>query len=740
MYLMHAANFSVVSHAHIGTLQELPKLIFKTSRSSAQVLQAVATAETPRHVVMTFDEVLLKILTGWSLSDFERLDLSAIPAVEAKWEPLMIRGMAELDNNAAPCMAKLWVHTTPQQHVHKITSAVLNTSPTQRFLYTLLSMGPHLQDHSNIQHVLEQTPFQDFSDTLVHLAYETSYAIDYPTPNLHHHALKLLHQPSARIPRKNILSFTLLNWMQRYFPEQLEQDISKTSPFYWLREQVCTVRLLHSCKIQLSSLHTPWVRYLAKAEQVRKWIHHIQKSADHTQEELWSQLQGFRYQQLQNATLPKKASAPLQSMCQLLARNMLPPPQEQEGSPPTDKLLPAAINMLAQHPEFKHQRYYQMFANTLTPDSRPEDVNQAHQEVRKAEDWLKCIWLATLAYSPQKSHATMRALEFLTSPIEQVRIACIETLAKLGQHKGGQELIYCLTRKNYAPQQLKIAELLEHFDMYTLSGELRSCIHDIQQKPQLTPNQQALVDILSEYLQPEDLPEPLTPETDKSIQSQNETLLFPFWEELSTPVKRALRTALYFYEQVMHHKDRDLMDLAPIMDMQYKAIEIYFREHFETTCLEVIKRGNLQRTLDILGYARPIQDKMDKFEGYLQARPYINQIPYFSKVKLRKILRAICSYRPGRRFTLDGVKAYALFLLTFARKSCPFGLENTLPISVDDESLFQYCALLHEYQDIRNRATHEGVQFEQQQELEQVWRCTANILEFARKLEVQPQR
>ena len=65
--------------------------------------------------------------------------------------------------------------------------------------------------------------------------------------------------------------------------------------------------------------------------------------------------------------------------------------------------------------------------------------------------------------------------------------------------------------------------------------------------------------------------------------------------------------------------------------MQYKALEISFREHFEKVTLDLIKTGVLQEKLDLIGYARPIPKAMEEFEKYIGSLPIIKEIPFFSR-------------------------------------------------------------------------------------------------------------
>lgn len=192
----------------------------------------------------------------------------------------------------------------------------------------------------------------------------------------------------------------------------------------------------------------------------------------------------------------------------------------------------------------------------------------------------------------------------------------------------------------------------------------------------------------------------------------------PRAERLSVDTVSALRTAEMILAQSQSW-GTDAVDLSPIVNMHTKAVELAMREIFEPYTNAVLRKGILSRKLDVLGYARPVPEKMQVFEDYLAALPVIKSIPYFSKFKLRKILRAICLYRPGKRFTLDGPKAFALFFLVASRRQCPFGLAHILDIGFEtDLATFEYIKTVHSLQDSRNRAVHEGLTWEAHDDIE----------------------
>lgn len=205
-------------------------------------------------------------------------------------------------------------------------------------------------------------------------------------------------------------------------------------------------------------------------------------------------------------------------------------------------------------------------------------------------------------------------------------------------------------------------------------------------------------------------------------------------ESLTVDARSALRTAEMILLQSRGWTQSG-MDLSPIVNMHFKAVELVLRDTFEPFTDALLRRGQISRKLDILGYARPIPEKMQIFEDYLANLPVVKTIPYFSKFKLRKMLRGVCLYRPGKRFTLDGPKAFALFFLVTSRIKCNFGLESMLPLGFPtDVELFEYIKLIHSLQDSRNRAVHEGLTWEAKDEIESMRAQAFRVIELTLKI------
>ncbi|WGL58735.1 hypothetical protein QEJ31_09355 [Pigmentibacter sp. JX0631] len=234
---------------------------------------------------------------------------------------------------------------------------------------------------------------------------------------------------------------------------------------------------------------------------------------------------------------------------------------------------------------------------------------------------------------------------------------------------------------------------------------------------------------------------------DQKISSQDIDLVIksfiPNSTTLSIDSKSALRTAEMILIQSKEWGN-EAVDLSPIVNMHCKAVELTMRDTFEAYTDSIIRKGELSKRLDSIGYGKGIVEKMTAFEEYIANLPTIRTIPYFSKFKLRKMLRAICLYRPGKRFTLDGPKAFALLLLVASRQECQFQLNKIISLNFsDDIELFEFIKLVHSLQDSRNRAVHEGLTWEARDEIEtmrhQAYKIISTCLTIGRNLEAQTQ-
>lgn len=367
-----------------------------------------------------------------------------------------------------------------------------------------------------------------------------------------------------------------------------------------------------------------------------------------------------------------------------------------------------------------------------------DKIDGLAQLARQEPSLFHLPFIDTLGRFKGADNAALKLLDYIRSKEEPVLRSIVYALQGIGTVRASQEMVAFLTRPNInAMLQLEIAQLLKERDVSALQRELRSALNDLQHRSMADNLSLGLQDAITSLLVVVDEPTQVTNEMQASgapTTADLDSLLekkINRYQELSSEVKRALRTAQFFHMQVEKVADKlGTIDLSPSIDMQYKALEICFREKFEDAAGELIRRGLLQRKLDVIGYARPIPQAMDDYELYIENLPIVNSIPFFSRFKLRKMLRAICQYRPGKRFTLDGLKAFALFFICFSRKDCKFGLAQMFPVkTMSTEQLMNYCKELHIFQDFRNRAAHEGFHPDASMNLDSIWNSTASILD-----------
>ncbi|MGE0172038.1 MAG: HEAT repeat domain-containing protein [Oligoflexales bacterium] len=387
------------------------------------------------------------------------------------------------------------------------------------------------------------------------------------------------------------------------------------------------------------------------------------------------------------------------------------------------------------------QDYWSVLLDAWT-DPKEAKLEGLAKIARNEAPIFQLCYIDTLGRFKGIDKGALKLLDFIRSPEQDVIRSVIRSLANIGTTRAKQELVSFLTRPNTSfALQMEIVQLLRHMDLKTLQAELRNAIHDISLRNENVDQHLEVKEALTELLEVEaaDIPAAMADEKVEfsnvpELDAKLETMI-PDYSKLSSEAKRALRTALFFNVQVSLNKNLTTIDMSPVIDMQYKALELIFRENFEDACGQLLKEGILQRKLDVIGYARPIPEQMDVYERYIESLPIINTIPFFSSFKLRKMLRAICQFRRGKRFTLDGLKAFALFFVCFSRKTCKFGLANQFPLSaMSDDQLLQFCKTLHIFQDFRNRAAHEGFHPDASNDLGKIWKDTAEIISVVHRL------
>lgn len=390
-----------------------------------------------------------------------------------------------------------------------------------------------------------------------------------------------------------------------------------------------------------------------------------------------------------------------------------------------------------QIPKLTGNDYWSLLAkNWVKQDEK--DLDTLAIEARKSPHLFKLCFINVLGKFYQSDKAVLKLSDFVHSKDEVELRAVIQSLGEINSSKSLQTLVSILTRNNINfTLQLEICNLLKEANLEKIQGELRSAYADINTEDlsdqEITELKEALASLILPISEAQD---EKTKVPDEQITKQQPSLddalsaKIKTYSKLSSEVKRALRTAQFFHDQISKSSVISSIDLSPVIDMQYKALELLFRETFQDASFQIVNHGILQRKLDVIGYARPIPKAMDEFENYISELPVVDTIPYFSKFKLRKMLRAICQYRPGRRFTLDGIKAFSLFFLCFSRQKCPYGLQNIIELGFkSDEKLAEFAKRLHIFQDFRNRAAHEGFHPDARHDIDEIWNSTAIIIE-----------
>lgn len=357
-------------------------------------------------------------------------------------------------------------------------------------------------------------------------------------------------------------------------------------------------------------------------------------------------------------------------------------------------------------------------------------------EARKQPYLVNLCFLRTLGLYEGNNEAALRLMDYARSKNEIEVGEVILSLAGINTPRSLQELIGCITRSNLTETiQLEACRLLHDKDVESLQPEIKAALNDLEMKKDRNESWYEIRDLLKSLLKTQVEKSPVSiiaPEKPAVDLDESLNKKIPHYQNLSSEVKRALRTGQFFYDQVTGPNSTENIEISPIIDMVYKSLELQFRESFEDLALTLIKNGVLQRKLDIIGYARPIPKQMDAFEDYISKLDIIKEIPFFSKFKLRKMLRALCQYKPGKRFTLDGIKAFALFFLCFSRKECQYGLDGLLNLGFNrDSELFEFVKSLHVLQDFRNRAVHEGFRPEARNDIEGIWNTAGGIYEQA---------
>ncbi|MEY4631313.1 MAG: hypothetical protein RIQ81_1433 [Pseudomonadota bacterium] len=399
---------------------------------------------------------------------------------------------------------------------------------------------------------------------------------------------------------------------------------------------------------------------------------------------------------------------------------------------------------------------WHLLLRVADPSTPERDLREHAAALRPMGGIYRMAYLRALGHRRGSDEAVLKLLDFVRSNHSPELREVARSLSAIGTPRAVQELIAMISRANAdVDLQLDIASLLRRHNLQAHRAELMAAANHLAARVREGRGTgsgaeatfevwEALLELVGNEVPAkiDSASSPVSTSTSNTVSGfevgemdAGLSRIIPNYSELSAEVKRALRTAWYFHRQIEAHPATSAIDLSPVIDMQYKALELLFREFFEDASSRLIQTGVIQRKLDLIGYSRPVPAKMDEFESFVAGMPVIDSIPFFSKFKLRKMLLALCQFKPGKRFTLDGLKAFGLFFFVFGRSECRFGLAGIVPVVpgtvANDRKLAEFCRLLHVFQDFRNRAAHEGFHPEAAADIQGIWRNSAEIIQTA---------
>ncbi len=281
---------------------------------------------------------------------------------------------------------------------------------------------------------------------------------------------------------------------------------------------------------------------------------------------------------------------------------------------------------------------------------------------------------------------------------------------------------------------LELAQTLAAQDLGSVRGDVRAALEYLTKDERSASRaRRELIDAVRLLLQPGANE---APAADAATVTDAATLarvdreiaaLVPLLPTLPADVVRSLRTARLVQHSLETLLGQGSVDASPAVDLQYKALEILLRRRFLASTQALIDdpRAPLQRRLDAIGYGGVGRNRVEAFESHLAALPAVRDLPSFGAMKLNKLLTSLAQHRPGRRFSLEGLKAFMLFFLAFGRSRCEFGLGGAYAVGVeDDAALFELCRDMSLFHDLRNVAVHEGLASASRRDVEALWSMT----------------
>lgn len=734
------------------------------------------------------DLALLRDLLIIGLDADECIELLRICQPENKiaFEYLVMEGVALWDQNVAAFALRQWVAKTDCRLWYFAVAILRSPLLSQRLRYTILEISPAFAGKQVVEIVLEAEGIEDLSPTFYGLLLKRAMQFNLEKPLLSKMARKVLasyFETDEAIENKALISS--LYWVAKEEPDLILEWLPAKICISGLRwdyldlvaRNILASRRSFVSKGRFAERFATWPpefsRERLQAADVVQLIRALLLSdCPFLGKDRWLLLSGCNKDALLGAfELLSSSDRDLITDCYSI---LLP---EFRRVPALDDNL----NALLQEQEknfldtgfqvdifFFLNQVKEQLAQDLSNSDRSSFIDLAYRRnaIERNVQMLESFWpsllatwkspkedglanLANLARSAPKIYsvcyirtlgrfkgsdaACLKLIDYIRSESEQELRELMQAFAQIGTPRALQEMLFALTRPNLNEGlALYTCQLLRGKDLSLVEHDLHGSLEDFARRRNKSNLEREVEEVLHDLWHPLQKGKEVMQEVvDGSISWRLDEDLakkIPTFANLSAEVRRALRTAQFFHSQLGNAEARGI-DFSPVIDMQYKAMELFFREFFEDECNRILSKGVLQRKLDVLGYARPIPKAMDEFESYIASLPIIADIPYFSKFKLRKMLRGICLFRPGKRFTLDGLKAFAIFFLCFSRQKCSFGFGGLFPLNFDDDrSLALFVKDLHIFQDFRNRAAHEGFRPQARQGIDEIWECTARII------------
>ena len=221
----------------------------------------------------------------------------------------------------------------------------------------------------------------------------------------------------------------------------------------------------------------------------------------------------------------------------------------------------------------------------------------------------RIICIRALGKRRQSDLAVLKLLDFVRSGDVRELTEVARALGAIASPRAVQELISMISRDNAAVDlQIEIAGILKnqkldgHRDALAaavahMAGRIKASRRNGESNDALVEVWEALTDLAGSSVSV------ALPAVDARVMDDALGKSIPHYEQLSAEVKRALRTAWYFHRQIETGSAAASIDLSPVIDMQYKAMELLFREYFEDACLRLVQQGTIQRKLDLIGYS-----------------------------------------------------------------------------------------------------------------------------------------